>query len=85
MRDNDAEKLAAHEREYSILKKLSHPNVVGSVDFFKDDFKSEIHQVLEYVPGADLSIHLQNHGAISEEVAKPIFRQVLEGIAYLHS
>jgi serine/threonine protein kinase len=64
---------------------LSHPNIVGSIDFYKDEFKNEIHQVLEYIPGSDLSIYLEKHGAFSEEEAKPIFRQVLEGLKYLHS
>ena len=43
VRDNDQEKLMAHEREFEILKKLNHPNIVRAEEIFKDDFHNTIH------------------------------------------
>ena len=36
VRDNDQEKLRAHENEFYILSKLNHKNIVGAVEMFKD-------------------------------------------------
>lgn len=43
VRDDDAEKIIAHEREFEILEYLHHPNVVRAVELFKDDLKGEIY------------------------------------------
>lgn len=36
VRDNDPEKLRAHENEFIILSKLVHKNIVRAVEMFKD-------------------------------------------------
>lgn len=33
----------AHKKEYEILSKLNHSNIVKSVGFFENEFKGEIH------------------------------------------
>ena len=33
----------AHEREYKILKKLNHPNIVQAEDFFRNEFEKTIY------------------------------------------
>ena len=41
-RDDDQEKLKAHEEEFKILGRLDHPNVVKGIEIFRDDFKNEV-------------------------------------------
>ena len=41
-RDDDQEKLKAHEEEFKILGRLNHPNVVKGIEIFRDDFKNEV-------------------------------------------
>ena len=43
VRDNDQEKLRAHENEFKILSRLKHKNIVGAVEIFKDYFKNEVY------------------------------------------
>ena len=42
MRDDDSEKMIAHEREFEILQTLNHKNVVRAVELFINQFKHEI-------------------------------------------
>ena len=36
VRDDDMEKLIAHEREFEILAKLSHKNIIKAIVLFRD-------------------------------------------------
>ena len=36
VRDDDMEKLIAHEREFEILAKLSHKNIIKAIELFRD-------------------------------------------------
>jgi serine/threonine protein kinase len=40
---------------------------------------------LEYVPDGDLVSHIESKGKVPEDEAKPIFRQAVEAIQFLHS
>lgn len=61
-----------------ITSKLNHPNVVKSLEFF-DEFKGEIHQVMEYIEGVEVfdNIAEQPNHHYTEEYAKKLFKQVL--------
>ena len=74
MKDNDQEKLDAHEREFKILKKLNHPNIVRAEEIFKNTFQNTIYQVIELIPGLDLAEYLNRHGTVKEDEAKVIFK-----------
>lgn len=54
MRDDDQEKIIAHQREFEILSKLKHPNVVGAIELFTNEFKHEVFQVIEYIEGQEI-------------------------------
>ena len=43
MRDDDNEKLLAHEKEFEILNKLNHKNIVKAIEMFHDKFKNKIY------------------------------------------
>lgn len=84
VRDDDKEKLMAHEKEFEILSELTHKNVVRSVEMFHDKFKSIIYQVMEFIDGSEILDEIAHSGAYDEQDAQQLYRQVLEGIAYLH-
>ena len=55
-----------------------------AIEIFKDDFKNTIHQVIELIPGVELADHLSKNGVMGEENAKVIFKQILQGLEYMH-
>lgn len=85
VRDNDPEKLLAHEMEFKIMKNLDHANVVRAVEIFRDDFKNEIYQVMQYIEGSEILDEIAQMGKYDEKDAQKIYKQLLEGIAYLHA
>lgn len=58
MRDNDEEKLRAHEAEFRILEKLNHPNVIKAIELFRDNFKNEVYMVMECIEGEEILDHI---------------------------
>ncbi|KAI8075838.1 kinase-like domain-containing protein [Gilbertella persicaria] len=82
-----------HESEKEYMKKLtsefcisstfSHPNVVQTIDLVLDD-KKRYCTVMEYCPGGDLfTIIMTERMSETEKVC--CFKQLLQGLAYLHS
>ncbi len=77
-----ADQLPKIMQEAELLKKLSHPNVVGfraSVETPK-----HIHFVLEFVEGGSLYRVVKKFGTFTEKLCAIYMRQVLMGLAYLH-
>ncbi len=63
---------------------LSHVNVVAMHDFgITGDGRAYL--VMDYLDGEDLSTVLERDVFLTEAQAKPIFRQVLAGLAHAHS
>jgi serine/threonine protein kinase len=54
VRDDDKEKIFAHKKEFEILSKLHHKNIVRSIEMFHDEFRSIIYQVLEFIDGSEI-------------------------------
>ena len=65
-RDDDQEKLKAHEEEFKILGRLDHPNVVKGIEIFRDDFKNEVCQVMQFVKGSELLDEIAKMGKYTE-------------------
>lgn len=63
------------------MQKLSHSNIVKAFDFFINELSGKTYLVMEYIQGNDI---LVREGAYTEEAAKHIFKQVLEGIKHMH-
>ena len=61
---------------------MNHPNIVTILEMF--ELEEKIFIVLEYCAGGDLFQLIDKMGPLHEEVAKRIFSQVIEGVAYLH-
>lgn len=69
--------------EARILKTLNHPNIIKFIQCFAFSQQSLI--VLEYLNNEDLGQYLKKVGRVPENLASQIIRQVLSGLAYLHS
>ncbi|PWY65370.1 protein kinase [Aspergillus sclerotioniger CBS 115572] len=70
------------DNEMKIMKDLKHPNIVQYVDHHEYD--RWIYIIMEYVPGGELSTYLQSHGRIREDMVRPMARQILHALHYLH-
>jgi protein-serine/threonine kinase len=69
--------------EFCISASLNHPNVVSTVDLVQDEH-GQWCEVMEYCPGGDL-FHIIKSSCMTEETINCCFRQLLNGIGYLHS
>lgn len=69
-------------RELNVMKSVNHPNIVRTYDIF--DTKNRLYIVLEYMPGGTLGEILKRVGKFTEEQARPILADILQGVAYLH-
>lgn len=70
-------------RELEILRRLDHPGIVRLRGFYEDD--DSYYLVMEFVPGGDLMDFVAAHGAVGEDAAKEITKQILQAIKYVHS
>ena len=64
------------------LAKLNHPNIAMLYSLLRQG--DELFMILEYVRGETLDQILQRQGAISSQIAVPMFCQLLDGISYAH-
>ncbi|GAB2226150.1 hypothetical protein Droror1_Dr00021943 [Drosera rotundifolia] len=70
-------------QEINLLSQLQHPNIVR---FFGSELGEETLSVyMEYVSGGSIHKLLQQYGPFKEPVIKNYTRQILSGLAYLHS
>lgn len=69
-------------REISVLKLLSHPNVMGLIDVF--EIETHLFLVMEFVDGVELFEYLVRRGALPPLEALDFFHQIICGIEYCH-
>jgi len=71
------------ENELQICKELSHKHIVS---FYGHDYiEGRLYIYLEYMPGGSLAQVLSQFGALDEELLAIHARELLEGLAYLHT
>jgi protein-serine/threonine kinase len=75
-------RMAKIMREVSILRQLTHPNIV---QLHKME-ESERHYgiVLEYASGGELFDYILNHRYLKDNAARRLFAQLVSGVGYLH-
>ena len=61
---------------------LKHTNIVRLFDIVETD--KYIGVIVDYVPGGDLSDHIDKHGFFQEDKARSLFAQLISGIWYIH-
>jgi protein-serine/threonine kinase len=69
-------------REISILRELSHPNIVRLHEMVETD--RHIGIILEYASGGELFDYILNHRYLKDHPARRLFAQLVSGVGYLH-
>lgn len=70
------------EREIIIMKLINHPNIMGLYDVWEN--KNDLYLILEYIEGGELFDYLIKRGKLQEFEAINYFKQIINGISYLH-
>lgn len=70
------------EQEVNVVFKMDHPGIIKIHNFLADE--SFFYLVMELFSGRTLVECTPKAGTIDEEFAKPIFKQILEVIKYIH-
>ena len=68
--------------EIEILKKIKHPNLIECYGTFETDKSFCI--ITEYCSKGDLFDYVQKRGHLAECEAVELFKQILDGVEYLH-
>jgi len=76
--------LTSIKNEYSLLKKLEHPNIVKAYDLIFDEESGFVYIILEYFAGKTLDEHIILNEKLDEPKAIHIIKQVLSVLKYLH-
>lgn len=71
------------EREVVIMKLIEHPNIIRLYDIWEN--RGELYLVMEYVEGGELFDYVSSNGALPEDEAVRLFRQMIAGLSYCHS
>ena len=75
--------IEALKREIALLRELKHRHIVQYLGSSSDG--NNLNIFLEYVPGGSIAKMLVDWGALSETIVSRLTRQILIGLAYLHS
>ena len=79
---NDLSFVSRFRNEARLAAQLDHPNIVPVYDFGESEGLYYI--VMGHMPGGSLKELLQKEGALPEEKALTILRQVSDGLSYAH-
>lgn len=69
-------------REMSILRALSHPNIIHLHDVMVS--ASNVYMVMDLASGGDFFKLISTHGRLSETEARKYFRQMVDAVDYCH-
>jgi polo-like kinase 4 len=78
-----AEMIQRVKNEVSIHSTLNHPNILRLFHFFEDD--RNVYLIMEYCEQGELFKLLKRNGPFSEEQARRFVKDIVHGLAYLHS
>lgn len=70
-------------QEYNILKRARHQNIVRLYESF--DTESHTVYVMEVCGGGDLLTYVRRRRKLKEDLAKHVFRQLIQGLMYVNS
>ena len=73
---------ARFESEIRIHQQLHHKGIVQLVDILRDEYFNYV--FLEFCPGGELFQHIVDSKRLNEEQAKPIMKQILQAVEYIH-
>jgi tRNA A-37 threonylcarbamoyl transferase component Bud32 len=72
-------------REAAIMKRLNHPNVVNLIDVIDDPSADQLYLVQEFCEKGAIMEKLEGNHPLNESTARHYFRDLLQGIDYLHA
>lgn len=84
IRTDDDELVEISYNEYKLLRSIDHDHIVKMYDAFFNKTKQTMYLVMDLVQGKSLKQYLEQD-KFSEELAKIIFRQILEVIDFLQT
>jgi len=70
------------KREIHILTRVNHCNVIRLFEVI--DSPRHIFLIMEFVSGGELFDFIVKHGRLKEDVACPLFHQIMNGVNYCH-
>jgi len=70
-------------REIYILKKMRHTNIIRLLEVFENP--KQVLIVMEHAGGGDLLHYVKKKKYLKEEEARPIFKQIVYGLAHINS
>ncbi|KAK2750111.1 hypothetical protein FQN57_004604 [Myotisia sp. PD_48] len=70
------------QQEVAILKSVTHPNLLCLQETFQE--ADGFYIVLELAPGGELFSYIVQHQKLSEGTTRRIFKQLFQGLKYLH-
>ena len=70
------------ECEIRVHQQMHHHGIVNLIDVLEDEYFYYV--FLEFCPGGELFQHIVDSGRLQEEQAKPIIKQILEAVMYIH-
>ncbi|CEF59588.1 Protein kinase domain and Serine/threonine-/dual specificity protein kinase, catalytic domain and Protein kinase-like domain-containing protein [Strongyloides ratti] len=79
--DQKAQRLL--EREIESMEILHHPNIIRLFECVET--LSKTYLIMEYAGGGELYNYVHTKGKLPEEIAKPIFAQLISAVAHMHS
>uniref|UniRef100_A0A3P8XUY5 Protein kinase domain-containing protein n=1 Tax=Esox lucius TaxID=8010 RepID=A0A3P8XUY5_ESOLU len=71
------------EREVEILQSLQHPNIMALRDVFES--RAEVVLIVELICGGELFDFIAEKESLSEDEAIEFLKQILKGVAFMHS
>ncbi|KFK22621.1 hypothetical protein AALP_AAs75044U000100 [Arabis alpina] len=71
------------KREISIMRRLSHPNIVKLHEVMAT--KAKIFFAMEFVKGGELFNKISKHGRLTEDLCVRYFQQLISAVGYCHA
>ena len=69
--------------ETNLMRKLNHPSITKILETFESE--KYILIIMEYISGGNLQSFVRKRRKLSEKTAKIFYKQIIEGIKYIHS
>ena len=82
-RMTDKDDLTRVKREFDMLSKFNHPNVILVTEIFEN--LSSYYSVMEFCEGGELFNYIVDKMRISENEASFLYYQLINGLEYIHS
>ncbi|KAL0710470.1 hypothetical protein Bca4012_017448 [Brassica carinata] len=71
------------KREISIMRRLSHPNIVKLHEVMAT--RTKIFFAMEFVKGGELFNRISKHGRLGEDLSRRYFQQLISAVGYCHA